>query len=230
MRSVRARAVRAERAPRSGASRSVFVLLIALLVPFFALAEDFVYVVKPGKTPLKKEPKLDAPSSAPVGYGQKLAVQKRSADGAWLYVTVPGDKAAGWVNAKAVLDKRPGLDTIAVADAASKVAASEGTSTAGAIRGLDGRTANYATAKQIPAEALNQLGRLEARGERQFKDPHYVDAKGAWQYRDVTAPGRIEAARSFAKEEGLKLSKPNAPSGPPPPTPPAPKPSGTPAP
>ena len=201
------------------------LVILALLVPLAALGEQLVYVVKPGKTPLKKAAKLDAPSVAPVGYGQKLSVQKKEAG--WLFVKVPGDTLEGWINEKAVLDKRPGLDTSAVADAASKVVASEGTSTAGAIRGLDGRTAGYATAKQIPAEALSQLSRLEARGEKQFKDPHYVDSKGAWHYRDVTVPGRIEAARAFAKDEGLKLSKPQAPAGPPPPTP---KPSGTPAP
>lgn len=207
-----------------------FALALALLLPLAAFAED-VFVVKPGKTPLKAEPKLDAPSKAPVGYGQKLSVQKKAPDGAWLFVTVPGEKVEGWINAKAVVDKRPGLDTVAVADAASKVAASEGTSTAGAIRGLDGRTAGYATAKQIPPDALNQLGRLESRAEKQFKDPHHVDAKGAWHYRDVTVPGRIEAATVFAKDEGLKLSKPHAPSAPPPPTPAvSPKPSGTPAP
>lgn len=199
----------------------------AFLSPVLAAAQETVFVVKPGKTALKAEPKLDAPSKGPVGYGQKLLLKKKGEG--WLLVAVPGETLEGWISAKAIVDKRPGLDSIVVADVAGKVAASESTSTAGAIRGLDGRTAGYATAKQIPPEALSQLARLETHGERRFKDPHRVDAKGVWHYRDVTAPGRWEAARNFAKEEGLRVSPPRLqpkPAQTPPPS--QPKPTGTP--
>lgn len=221
------------------------VLAIALAtVPAHAQAPatlvEMVFVVKPGKTPLKAEPKLDAPSKGVVGYGQKLAVVKKGEG--WVFVSVPGETAQGWINVKSVVDKRPGLDTLAVAGAGVKVAASETGSTAGAIRGLDGRTAGYASAKQIPPEALSQLGRLEAHGERIFRDPHSVDAKGVWRYKDATAAGRLDAAKAFAKDEGLKVSRPSTvPSAPRPATPtsptptplpmtPAAQPAGTPAP
>lgn len=194
-------------------------LAFALLASFASLApvlaaaqETTVYVVKPGKTALKAEPKLDSPAKGPVGYGQKLLL-KRKGQG-WVLVAVPGETLEGWISDKVIVDKRPGLDTIVVADVAGKVSAAENTSTAGAIRGLDGRTAGYATAKQIPPMALSQLARLETHGERRFKDPHSVDAKGVWHYRDATAPGRWEAARNFAKEEGLRVS----PAQPPQPT------------
>lgn len=191
--------------------------IVLLLAPPVAPV-DSVFVVKPGKTALKAEPKLDAPSKGAVGYGQKLTLKTKGE--AWFLVTVPGETLEGWIAAKAVVDKRPGLDSIAVGGASVKVAASESVSTAGAIRGLDGRTAGYASAKQIPPEALSQLARLEAHGERLFKDPHTVDAKGIWRYRDGTAPGRWDAAVGFAKDEGLKVSRPAAPAPPKPPAPP----------
>ena len=201
-------------------------IVLLLLAPPVAPVES-VFVVKPGKTALKSEPKLDAPSKGAVGYGQKLTLKTKG--DAWLLVTVPGETLEGWIAAKSVVDKRPGLDSIAVGGASVKVAASESVSTAGAIRGLDGRTAGYASAKQISPEALSQLGRLEAHGERLFKDPHSVDAKGVWRYRDGTAPGRWDAAVGFAKDEpGLKVTRPAAPAPPKPPASPTPTPTLTP--
>lgn len=193
---------------------AIAVLLVAAPP---AVPVESVYVVKPGKTPLKAEPKLDAPSKGAVAYGQKLVLTKKGEG--WLLVSVAGESLEGWISAKAVLDKRPGLDSIAVAGASAKVTSSETVSTAGAIRGLDGRTAGYASAKQIPAEALSQLARLEAHGERIFRDPHSVDAKGVWRYRDATAAGRWDAAQAFAKDEGLKVARPVAPSATPSPAP-----------
>lgn len=205
-------------------TRVLVFLLLATCAPVLALAQEgLVYVVKPGKTALKSAPKLDAVSRGRVAYGQKLSLKKRG-DG-WLLVAVPGETLEGWISARAVIDRRPGLETVSVAGAMGKVAASEGMSTAGAIRGLDGRTAGYATAKQIPPEALSQLARLEMLGERLFKDPHRVDAKGVWHYRDATAAGRWSAARTFAKEEGLRVSPPAPPKAAPTATP---KPTGTP--
>ena len=204
-------------------TRSLLLVLL-LLAPLTAFAQETVFVVKPGKTPLKSDPKLEAPAKGSVGYGQKLAVAKNGEG--WLLVSVPGETLQGWISAKAVVDKRPGLDSVAVAGASTKVAASETASTAGAIRGLDGRTAGYASAKQIPPEALSQLGRLEAHGERLFRDPHSVDPKGIWRYRDATAKGRWDAARGFAKDEGLAVRRPAPKSS----ATPAPQPTGTQAP
>ena len=170
-------------------------------------ATGFVYVVKPGKTALKADAKLDASANGPVAYGQKLVVKKKAMQGEtakWYFVTVPGDKLEGWIPANAVVDKRPGIDVLPVGDAAMKVAAADGASTAGAIRGLDGRTATYAQAKQIPPEALAQLGRIENHAEVQFNDRHSVSKSGQWKYPDVTVPGRYATAQAFAREEGLR--------------------------
>lgn len=164
----------------------------------------FVYVVRPGKTPLKAKASLSAPSAGAVGFGQKLAVKQREAAG-WLLVEVPGESTTGWISVRVVGENRPGLDSQAVGAAAAKVAVNETASTAGAIRGLDGRTAGYAAVKQIPPEALSQLGRLEAHTEKQFRDPHSVGRDGVWRYPDVTVEGRYEAARTFAREEGLPV-------------------------
>lgn len=217
------------------------LLLIAsltlLLTPALLLAQEptleqvtgpkvYVYVVAKGKTPLKAEPKLAAPVKGAVPYAQRLEVRQRQKVGEqvrWLQVGVPGEKAEGWILANAVLDQRPSLDHVPVAGGGTRVVASEG-STAGAIRGLDHRTAAYAKDKRMEPRVLAQLAAIEAHGETQFKDRHTVDAKGRWKYADVTAAGRVAAATAFAKVDGLRAPRPPAAAKAAPATPPA---SGT---
>lgn len=87
-------------------------------------------------------------------------------------------------------------------------------------------TAAAATAKPTPGPiekaraAIDAISDEDERalGERRFKDPHSVDAKGVWHYRDATAPGRWEAARNFAKDEGLRVSPPKPAASPSQPT------------
>lgn len=179
-------------------------------------ASGFVFVAKPGRSPLKESPSLGAKNQASVAYGQKLAVKEKQKVGEevrWLHVAVPGDTSAGWILANAVLDRRPAIKQVPVAAGAARVVAAEGSS-ATAIRGLDGRTAAYAKEKQIPADALAQLARAESQTELLFQDPHFVNPKGEWRYRDRTVPGRWSAAAKFARPEGLKAPRPEAPDAP----------------
>ena len=174
-------------------------------------AQGSVFVVKPGKVPLRAAPRLDSPAKAQVAYGQKLTVESRTTtEPKWIKVKVPGDPAEGWLLLNATLEKRPAIDAVAINPAAAKINASEG-STATAIRGLDGRTASYAKAKELPPEVFDQLSRLEGFGEQQFSDRHTTDPKGGWHYADATAPGRVSAAQSFAAAEGLPGPKPPPP-------------------
>lgn len=173
-------------------------------------ATGFVFVARPGKSPLKEAPSLGAKSQAMVAYGQKLAVQEKQKVGEevrWLHVRVPGDKSSGWILASAVLEQRPAVKRVPVGAGAARVVAAEGSS-ATAIRGLDGRTAAYAKDKQIPADALAQLARTESHAETLFRDPHYVNKKGEWRYPDRTVPGRWSAAAQFARPEGLEAPRP----------------------
>lgn len=193
-------------------------LALTLLLAAPLLAEEgvedatgSVFVLKPGKSALRAAPKLDAPPKAQVAYGQKLVlVSRTTTEPRWLKVQVPGDPAVGWIPATATVEKRPTIDAVAIAASAAKISANE-SSTSMAIRGLDGRTAAYATAKQLPPEVFDQVSRLESFGEQLFSDRHTTDAKGGWHYPDATVPGRISAAQTFASSEGL------APPRPPPP-------------
>lgn len=169
-----------------------------------AVASGTVFVVKAGRTPLRAAPALGAPAKGAVLFGQKLLLEKKTNGGtAWLLVKVPGDPAEGWLPASATVDKRPGIRAEPVPGAREQIRAAEG-STASAIRGLDGRTAAYAKAKQLPPEVFDQLSRQESFGEQLFDDHHVTDKKGGWHYHDATAPGRQAAARKFAAGEGLK--------------------------
>jgi hypothetical protein len=191
------------KALRLGLAAIVCGLAISVLA--YAQESSFVYVVKPGKTPIRGDAKMEAAPKGQVSYGQRLS--KVEANGPWLHVKVPGDALEGWIPANAVLDKRPGgLDHTPVGGSADKLVASEG-STAGAIRGLDGRTAAYAKDRQIPQGVFDQVARIESHGEALFNDHHTVDAKGAWHYPDLTVAGRVAAAQSFASAQGLRASK-----------------------
>lgn len=222
------------------------LLLIAslLLAPAILFAQEptleqvtgpkvYVYVVAKGKTPIKAEPKLAAPVKGSVPYAQRLEVRQRQKVGGqvrWLQVGIPGEKAEGWILANAVLDQRPSVDHVPVAGGGTRVVAAEG-STAGAIRGLDHRTAAYAKDKQMEPRVLTQLAAIEAAGETQFKDRHTVDAKGRWIYADHTAAGRIAAATAFAQADGLRAPRPPAAKAAPGTAPaPAPAPGAAPAP
>ena len=171
-------------------------------------ATGSVFVIKPGKSPLRGAPRLDAPAKGQVAFGQKLALEGRTTtDPKWIKVKVPGDPAEGWLPAIAAAEKRPSSDAVAVASAGAKINATEG-STAMAIRGLDGRTASYAKDKKLPLEVFDQLSRLEGFGEQQFNDHHTTDPKGGWHYPDSTVPGRVTAAQTFAASEGLNPPRP----------------------
>lgn len=144
-----------------------FLVTLALLAtPVLAIAQEptlepvtgkvYVYVVAKGKTPIKAEPKLAAAVKGSVPYAQRLEVRQRQKVGdqvRWLQVGIPGEKAEGWILANAVLDQRPSVDHVPVAGGGTRVVASEG-STAGAIRGLDHRTAAYAKDKQMEPRVL----------------------------------------------------------------------------
>lgn len=180
---------------------------LVMIVSFAAVAQDapgFVYVVKPGKTQLRAEPKTEAAAKGVVAYGQKLKVEEKQAR--WIRVSVPGDAAAGWIGAQIVVDKRPAIDQKAIGASASKMVVSE-MSTAGAIRGLDHRTAQYAKDKQLSAGVIAHLAATESFGEQLFADRHNVDRNGRWRYPDVTVAGRVQNASTFAAAEGLRLPK-----------------------
>ncbi len=183
--------------------RLLAVLLFVVALPAGAQQEtSFVYVVKPGKTPLKAEPRMEAGGKGIVAYGQKLKVEEKN--DRWIRVSVPGDaNASGWIVSTMVVDKRPTLEKSAIAAGGGRVVANE-MSTAGAIRGLDNRASQYAQAKQIPPAVIAQLASTESFGEGLFADRHNVDRSGRWRYPDVTVPGRIDGASKFANAEGLR--------------------------